>query len=615
MAQVRVILGLDKELDGLPPGNEIALTFAEAKFNSLVSRGGTFSNKIGFRKTANNKLQLSFLDESRETSDKPYQLHSARIIVDSIVVFNGFATIQESQDNYDLRFFSGVSNFFQVVGDKSITELDLSAYDHAWTAAEVNNNRQNNQNAGYVYPNINYGRWTDQAVGDRPHTDFFPAVYFKTLLEKAATESGYTLLNYTSKRAIPFSLPNFENRSQLDTELSAPAGEPQTISIPNEPINMGVVTNIGGLVGTAIGQNVIVLSEGSTLEINALCSIDNTTGVNLNLVFGRAGNQRLKSVVVNAGASGSLFFEGTISTPGNYGFYLDSDTATQATIDIGILGAFIQVTGGVNKIMDGNKISIKDTLPDISIKNLFLFEAVKTNSLIISDPISKTIEFIPFNTIAAKKLTAEDWSQKVDLTTKAKYEYRLEEYAQNNYLNWEEGIEEDPAYNANNNLGRGNFTVSDLNLALQKQLYKAPFAASGKSQAFSDGIEIIAIPRYSNPALDYFEADLDPKPRVVTLNLNGDVTVSITGQPVLANQANATFEGFDISITEDYTALAAMFDKMKLVEVYVRLSIADIEKFDITKPVFLLDNYWFIRELQQYRVTGSQPIKVKLIRL
>lgn len=613
MAGVRIFLDLDKELDGIKPDTEIALTFAAAKFNSLVSRGGTLSNKFELQKTANNKRALSILDENRSTSDKPYQLYDVRIIDDNIPIFSGLAVIEESSEFYHLRVFSGVANFFQLVGDKTLQDIDLSDLDHEWTANEVNFRRQNT--SGVVYPNINYGRWTGENFSDRPHTDFFPSVYFKTLLERAALSEGYELLNYSSNRVIPFSLKSFENRTRLNATLNAPANQSQTIDIGNEPINTFVNVDVPGVVGNKSGQNTIEVTEGSSYEVDAFANINNTSPVSLNLVFGRGGSQRLKSIVLLSGETKTLNYSGLIDQPGDYGFYLDSNSATTVTIETGPIGVTINVNSGVNKIQDGNLIHLSDTVPDLTIKELFLFEAVYTNSLIIADAKDKTLEFVSVDSVAAKKQAAVDWSGKVDTLQDPEYKYRLEDYAQNNRLILEDGIEEDPSFNANSKLGYGNFQINDQTLDIDREWYTAPFAASGKSESFADEVPLILIPRYSDASLPYNEPDLDPELRYLDISINSDFLITITNESPPSTQANATFEGFDAAVANNYTGLSGIFDKMKRVEVYVRLSLIDIQKLDITRPVYLLGNYWFIREVAQYRVTNKESTKVKLLRL
>ena len=618
MADVRIYLDLDKQLDGIGADTTIALTFAAAKFNSLVSRGGTLSNRFQLAKTSNNKRQLSLLDDPNSESDRPYLLYDCRIEVDGQPTFTGLASVEESQDYYSLRVYSGITNFFELVGDKTLRDLNLSAFDHDWTAANVNGARQNDNTDGYVYPNINYGRWTGQAIGDRPHTDFFPATYFKTLLETAATEEGYTLNNYDTNKVIPFSDGRMENRSIFGVQLEGTLGAIQSVTLDTEPIALNIISDDANIIGTRAGQNVINVSEGSSLFVTAVCAVAGTQAIPYTLIFGRGGlaNERYAQKLIPGNTAGTVGYTGEITEAGQYGFYIARSGTGALNIELSsFITSSISVTSGVSTVEDGELISLRDTLPNIKIKDLFIYEAVRTNSLLITDPINKTLEFISINSIRANRFTALDWSDKVDTLTEPKREYRLREYAQNNYLLYKEGTEDDPAFLANPNLGRGNFTVNDQVLNLDRDWYTAPFAASGKSAAFTNEILAILIPTYSDTTLPYNEPDLNPQPRVLDIEIDDTFLVNITGQSVLTTQANATFEGFDLSVTNDYAALTEMFTRMKLLEVFVRLNAIDIANLDITKPVYLLNSYWFIREVSQFEVTSSTSTKIKLIRL
>ena len=84
---MRVILDLDKELDGLNPSEVFAITFSEAKFNSIVERGGTYSNVLKVARTGNNDLIFGFGADNRETSARPYQRFDCRIIQDGLPFF------------------------------------------------------------------------------------------------------------------------------------------------------------------------------------------------------------------------------------------------------------------------------------------------------------------------------------------------------------------------------------------------------------------------------------------------------------------------------------------------------------------------------------------------
>ena len=610
----KIILGLDKELDGISPKTKLALTFAEANFNSLVSKGGTLSNNFSLNKTANNKRQLGLLDEVNSLSEIPYNFYQCRLIdTDGICFFNGLASIEESQDTYNLRLFSGVANFFELVGNKLISDIDLSALDHEWTASNVNGARQNANTQGYVYPNINYGRWTEQTLGDRPHTDFYPAVYFKRILEQAAIGEGYTLLNYDTNKAIAFSQRVFENSTEYYVNLNSfGLVNVNNIVGTTRPLALNVFSDPGNFAKEVLTGDTVSILDGTIAAFEVSVAINNDSGFDIVIGFGKDASNFLSSATILNNSVGVFIYYGTITEAGDYGIYCN--TGTVVKIAAGGVSTFIRATIEKFAINDGNPIKISDTLPKVKIKDLFLYEAVRTNSLVIIDPIEKTIEFKRFSEIAANK-SALDWTKKLDTLTKIKYSYRLNEYGQNNFLRYKEGVEEDPSYAVNNDIGLGNFEVADKALQLDREWYTAPFAASGKSFAFGSEPPLILVPRYSDTSLGFAEADIDPKPRVLDVSINDSMLITITGEAAPTTQANVTFEGFSDSIEIYYEGLLGAFTAMKLAELYVRLDSSDISKLDITTPIFINGAYWFIREVVQYQPANAASTKLKLIRL
>jgi hypothetical protein len=134
---MRVILDYDKELDGLNPSEVFAMTFAEAKFNSIVERGGTYSTVLKVARTGNNDRIFGMPSDNRSTSARPYTRFDCRVEENGLPFFYGVAVLEEAQDFYGLRIYSGTASFFQEYGDTDIRDLDLSALNHDWTAANV----------------------------------------------------------------------------------------------------------------------------------------------------------------------------------------------------------------------------------------------------------------------------------------------------------------------------------------------------------------------------------------------------------------------------------------------------------------------------------------------
>ena len=629
---IEIIINRSYKLDGFKPSEVIALTFAEAKFNNLVTRGGTFSNKIKLGKTVNNRQVLGFPEDNRETSSRPYTRFECEIKIGQNPVFYGVAILELTQDFYELRVFSGLTDFFKLLNDKTLPELDLSDLNHNWTAANVRS--ATNSSTDYCYPAINYGRWTG-IKASRANTDFFPAVYFKRLLESSATELGWTLNNYSETQSIPFSKESIESERGCLFEISIngswTGGITPTGILPiytNTAINIDAFNTIVSdptdhvynYSGTADLDYSYKLREGGVYDFEATIYYD----VNYPPTFGAyfciilvdnsGAYQKILAVsdaitdFVGTGTVVIKAFGVRYEANRNVTIGIAGNTATFTT------GTKLKCTSGKEPIVSGNIINIADTLPKIKCKDLFLFEAVRQNALIVADPITKTLEFVPFDTIADRWGAARDWTDKVDLTIKPKYEYRLTDYAQVNELRWKDGTDEDVAYKANNELGNSSFDIDDRGLDDTKVEYTAPFAASVRRSSFTDNTHAY-IPRYSDSSIAYDAPDINPVVRAMPLVSSTDNLVQITSASAVTDQMQGFPETWAEIKADNYTSFEAMLNRLKLVTVQVNLTAEDIASLDFTYPVKMLGNYWFLQEVKQWKANKAGTTTVKAIRL
>jgi hypothetical protein len=624
MRTIAVILDRRFELNGFTPSQVFALTFSEAKFNNLVSRGGSLSTPVKLAKTANNTRVLGFPNEINETSLKPYTRYECEVRVDNQPIFYGFAVLEVSEDFYEMRIYGALADFFQTIGDKSIRDLDLSAFNHAWTA--VNVFAATNATSNYCYPAINYGRWTGTKAA-RAHTDFFPAVYFKLLLEKAASEEGWTLNGYADNWGIPFSVQDFRNEKGVlfTSEYGSDVGETYGSlfgsgaffvsgldTVSNDPTSHAHTDLFGSEVyETRAGgsydfnaQITYTTSAGGTKKarlvqtdfssIRTLAEVDIPNGTNLTVELNAYGVSH----------DGSL----------PYVTILFTSTLTTGTVTIKA-GSSLSCTAGSEDIKTGDLYNIADTLPDIKIKDLYLFEAVRKNALIIADNQAKTLQFVTIDSIAAKWPIAKDWTDKVDFTAKPKIEYRLGDFAQNNDVRWKEGTEDDPAFRANPDLGNYILPINDGALPLEKVMYTAPFAATVEADSFTDNFHARVL-RYSGSGVAYDNPDINPVARAMPLVSRATNLVQITsGGGTVTAQIMGEPETWEEIAEDNWTAFESMLDRMKLVEYRVRLSAIDIQELDVTVPVKVRDDYFMIREVEQWPANKVGLTKVKLIRL
>jgi len=618
---MRIVLDLDKVLDGYNPSEVIALTFAEAKFNSIVERGGTFSNKINLAKTANNAKHLGFPDDNRETSARPYTLFDCRIEL-GMPIFYGVAVVEESQDFFVLRIFSGTAAFFDEFGGVDIRDLDFSDLNHAWTAANVYAAR--NATSNYCYPAINYGRWKNSISSNHPHTDFFPAVFTKRVLEQAALLGGYTVVNADESYALPFAKKDFANERGVRFRSSAPSTTRNNLLTGGKFISgLTVVDEDPTLHAyTLVGSEVFEMVTEGVYDFEATVNYNADISGQTFAVIVR-GNAAANNYVVLTEYQQIFNGPGQVNITANGVAYDASrhfvtivfltNNAAGHYVDV-LEGSFLRCIQGVETISNGDGINIADTLPALSVKDLFLFEAVRRNAYILTNTNTKEIRFLPLDEVAAKSPAAKDWSSKVDVSVKPKLTYRLTDYAQLNGLRWAEGVDEDLAYLVNPEIGNYNFVIYDGGLKKSKTLFTAKFAFSSLQVSFTDYIHLF-IPRYSSTSLNYDEPDIDPKMRICKMVGTTEFAVQITGQSPTGEVRYGIGESWRTLYDENYISFSEIMNKFKMLEVNVNLTGIDIADLDLTTPVRLLGNTWIIRQVEQFAVNKAGSTTVELIRI
>lgn len=191
---------------------QCSLNLMIADIREPKTRKGSFSKTITLpgSKTLNALLGGIFeISEDIQTSGvvnfvpdfNPNLKCSAILYADGLEQFRGnmkLVSIERDQQNhafinYNVVLFGEVANIYSAIADSKMTDLSLAEYNHTynktnqkatWTAT--------NYGTGYVYPMINYG---NIPAGGWDVTNFYPAVYLKTYIDKIFSAAGYT---YTS---------------------------------------------------------------------------------------------------------------------------------------------------------------------------------------------------------------------------------------------------------------------------------------------------------------------------------------------------------------------------------------------------------------------------------
>jgi hypothetical protein len=140
-------------------------------------------------------------------------------LVDGEINLDGYLQLKQVNilDNdkvtYDCTIVGRLGDFVTTLGDKELTDLDLSALNHTYTKANQSGTWNLPLTTDYVYPMIDYGThydWTDWGI-----QDFFPAITAKKYLDTIFSDAGYsydsTFLNSTFFKTliVPFSSKDF----------------------------------------------------------------------------------------------------------------------------------------------------------------------------------------------------------------------------------------------------------------------------------------------------------------------------------------------------------------------------------------------------------------------
>jgi len=195
----------------------IPLNYAIADVRNPESKNSNFSKTISLPGTVNNNEIFSFLFNTSVTvnSSGTYQydlgfdpnLKSECVILyEGAEIFRGYlelnkiVKIDDYQVRYEVTCTGNLVNLFFSVGEKFLSDIDLSEYNHPYTyhvqKASWNNYIYKNGSTqaftygdGYVYPYIDYGTNNDS---DWKVTDFKPAVYAYTIMKKIFETEGFT---------------------------------------------------------------------------------------------------------------------------------------------------------------------------------------------------------------------------------------------------------------------------------------------------------------------------------------------------------------------------------------------------------------------------------------
>jgi len=179
----------------------IALQYSIDDVRDIDKKNSNHSKTITLPGTKKNNDAFGNLFDVNSTFDRfnPNKKVIARIVSNSSPILEGYlqltnvnklnnADLQGNKISYNVIVFDDSIDFIQTLGDSTLSDLDLSAFNHIY-------NEENITNAwsAHTYSDIYQYPLMDKTTRGYFTTDFKPAFYHKGLLLKIAEEAGYTL--------------------------------------------------------------------------------------------------------------------------------------------------------------------------------------------------------------------------------------------------------------------------------------------------------------------------------------------------------------------------------------------------------------------------------------
>jgi hypothetical protein len=430
-------------------------TYAIDDVSEFGSRNTSFSKTISIPGTANNNLIFGYIFELNNANvtydtlpNVGYNYNvtkqaNCKIFIDKVQIFKGTLRILEividkETIEYQCSVFGELGGFINQLGNQRLEDLDFSAYNHTYSAANISASWDNPGGSGYYYPLIDYGNVSTGAGAgglggygvakkDFQYTTFRPALYVKEYIQKmfAATDYTFNCSFFDTPLFKRLIIPhNQTNITALNnTSLSANA-KLITINTNLSSIVEYTIVTQGSFTLDGLGQ-LFTYGPGPTITTNVQILLRG------NVTFFNPSFSSYSVILKKNGTQiGRQDFDASVSTFMNCDFTVSGVTFTNGDymqveilgngiildITMGELGATTSTPTQV-QINLGETIKVTETIPKGIFQRDFFLSIVKMFNLYVYENkfndkelvISPYVDFYP-----EKAAEALDWTDKVD---------------------------------------------------------------------------------------------------------------------------------------------------------------------------------------------------------
>lgn len=529
----------------------VALTKQANDITKPESIQADYSNTITLPDTQKNRVTLGYADEVGSETDVPYRVLDAQLYKDGVeVVPYGKAELMNG--SFELDIYSGNRNFFDVLGDKSIRELDLSAFNHTWNYADIVANAGNNTwQQGFVYDLYDRGKALNLGAVDA--FDLYPSVFGRAIWEQIFKDAGFTYTGFTHPMFDRFLVPlaelyEYSDEYRKAREFRVTSNDPdvhrQTLATEKIKFNyvrdgFGVDTNGGYQLNN--WQYVVDAPRMMTFDTGIKVRINSTTGfveaaltirVNGVIIAEAKFNNRGTVDPLDPNGNATRFL--TISSSPrlvNAGdvveVFVKLDQDGEALVSDPDMWIYHTATGSetpyfsgkvLGEFPKGGAVELAKWLPDISQKDFVKAMHSLFGMSFQTELYQDSIKIGQFADVVNNIPQAIDMSDRVHAPEKVRPSFKFGDFAQKNKILWKEDDSVTDGFND------GFILVNDTTLPAEKDLIKLPFAATEASRTAG----VLSIPMWkakanTNP-VEYEKQKVQPRlvvqsPDTVAFNL------------------------------------------------------------------------------------------------
>lgn len=653
----------DDFLDG--DNSIIAQTYAVNEIGSIETRQGGFSNNFTIPLTSKNKAILGFPEDINSASRNPYTKVDATMFDKGVPVADGYLKYQVVNDTtLQASFFSDNVNWYNLIKDKTLNDLDLSAFDHLWRHFEII--QSFDLDKGYVYPLIDYGEFSANApnMSDQIIVNveqMFPGMFVSTLLEQIYLDAGWKadgpVLDHPlyKKMIVPWSGgKDLSHSLQWQEDFTVE----HTMTGADQPFTDGltVITFDGGITDIYTGggdsRNFYDISFTIRANINAgamqVILRDVVAGVNLQTkdFENWAGDEDKKGVFEDVNMSDF----GAVAQ--NLAIAVLALTATEtgnvvATSDVKLVPGL--------KCFDNNELQMANLQPPMKQGDFLNYIAFIFGAVLQSNTMSKTVTWSFFRDIPVNLNNSLDWSDKLDVSKTREIDFTelLNNYGQISIMTYKEDTESDDLedYETLNKkrFGEGQFLLNNEHLDGIKTFYTAPFTPLFNKFSFANTLYIPSIQWIDG--VGGAKGTLLPKIALITPKIDTNAFADNFNVLQIDDVTGANTQSFNVNFTwfakETYidevnvfidslvfdqvnitdvigTPLRGRFldsydnilNSMKFLRAFFHLNEVDISELDFTLPIFLdrYKAYFYTSKIENFegreRTTKSELVKI-----